>query len=48
MSGGMKALLLIGLVLYVIFPDPIPGPVDDLILCIVYAIMSHRPRIENA
>lgn len=38
-NNAMKAALLILLILYVISPvDAVPGPLDDLIFLIVYAM----------
>lgn len=43
MNSGLKILLLIALLLYVISPvDCVPGPVDDMILILVYAVMNRR------
>ena len=38
-------IALIVLLIYVISPvDAIPGPVDDTILCLLYAYMNYRNR----
>ncbi len=38
-NSAMKTVLLILLILYVLSPvDAVPGPVDDLILLIAYAM----------
>ena len=38
MSGTMKLILLVLLVIYVVSPvDLVPGPIDDAILCLMYA-----------
>jgi len=43
MNKNMKIIALIALLAYVISPmDAVPGPVDDMILCLVYAIMNYR------
>ncbi|MDO5138491.1 MAG: hypothetical protein Q4D71_08555 [Oscillospiraceae bacterium] len=43
MNSGLKILLLIALLMYVISPvDCVPGPVDDMILILVYAVMNRR------
>lgn len=43
MNGKIKILLLIALIFYCISPiDLVPGPIDDIILCIIYAISSRR------
>ena len=45
MDSKFKILVLIALILYVVSPiDALPGPIDDIILCIVYA-MSNRKNI---
>ncbi len=47
MDTKFKILLLVALVLYVLFPlDAVPGPIDDIILCIMYA-MANRKYIEG-
>lgn len=47
MDSRCKVLVLIALVLYVLSPvDLVPGPIDDMILCIVYAL-ANRNRIED-
>lgn len=46
MDNRFKVLLLVALIMYVVSPiDAVPGPIDDIILCIVYA-MSGRKNIE--
>jgi uncharacterized membrane protein YkvA (DUF1232 family) len=45
--GKFKILVLIALILYVISPvDAVPGPIDDIILCIVY-VMANRKCIDG-
>lgn len=47
MNSKFKILVLIALVLYVVSPvDALPGPIDDIILCIIYA-MTNRNYIEG-
>lgn len=47
MDNKFKILVLVALVLYVLAPaDLVPGPIDDVILCIVYA-MTNKKRIEE-
>lgn len=47
MDSKFKILVLVALILYVISPvDVVPGPIDDVILCIIYA-MANRNRIEG-
>ena len=39
----MKIIALIALLVYVISPvDLAPGPVDDMIMCLMYAIMNYK------
>ena len=45
-DNKFKILVLIALVLYTLGPDPIPGPIDDAILWIVY-MMSSKKSIEE-
>lgn len=46
MDSKFKILVLVALILYVVSPiDAVPGPIDDIILCIIYA-MSSRKNIE--
>ena len=43
MDGKFKFLLLVALIVYVISPvDLMPGPIDDIILCLAYIIVRHR------
>ena len=38
-----KLLTLIALIIYVISPiDAVPGPIDDIILCVAYAMVNRR------
>lgn len=38
-----KLLTLIALIIYVISPiDAVPGPIDDVILCVAYAMVNGR------
>ena len=47
MDGKFKFLLLVALILYVVSPvDLMPGPVDDIILCLAY-IIANRKRLNN-
>ncbi len=41
MHGVIKGMLLVLLIAYVVSPvDFCPGPIDDLIMCLVYAVSS--------
>ena len=43
MDKKMKIIALIALLAYVISPvDAIPGPVDDMIMCLLYAVMNYK------
>ena len=43
MDKKMKIIALIALLIYVISPvDLAPGPVDDMIMCLLYAIMNYK------
>ena len=43
MDKKMKIIALIALLIYVISPvDIAPGPVDDMIMCLLYAIMNYK------
>lgn len=43
MDGKFKFLLLVALILYVISPvDFVPGPIDDIILCLAYVVTRKR------
>lgn len=43
MNKNIKIIALIALLIYVISPmDAAPGPVDDMILCLVYALMNYK------
>lgn len=42
-KNPMNILVLIILLIYVISPvDALPGPVDDTLLCLLYAFMNYR------
>ena len=41
-KNTFKILALVALLAYVISPvDALPGPVDDIILCIMYTLMNY-------
>ena len=43
MDKKMKIIALIALLAYVISPlDLAPGPMDDMIMCLMYAIMNYK------
>lgn len=43
MDSKFKILVLIALILYVVSPvDAVPGPIDDIILCVVYAMVNKK------
>ena len=43
MDDKFKFLLLVALILYVISPvDLVPGPIDDIILCLAYVVTRKR------
>ena len=43
MDKKMKIIALIALLIYVISPvDLAPGPMDDMIMCLLYAIMNYK------
>ena len=45
MGERFKILVLIGLIIYVISPiDAVPGPIDDVILCVVYMLANRGSR----
>lgn len=47
MDTKFKIILLVALILYVISPmDAVPGPIDDIILCIMYAL-TNRKYVED-
>ena len=48
MDKKMKIIALIALLAYVISPvDLAPGPVDDMIMCLMYAIMNYKTISED-
>ena len=48
MDKRMKVIALIALLVYVISPvDIAPGPVDDMIMCLLYAIMNYKSIPED-
>lgn len=45
MDHKVKILLLIGLIIYVLSPiDVVPGPIDDALLCVAYAITMKKDK----
>ncbi len=49
MDGKFKFLLLVALILYVVSPvDLVPGPIDDIILCLAYVITRRRISARKA
>ena len=43
MDKKMKIIALAALLIYVISPvDIAPGPMDDMIMCLLYAIMNYK------
>ena len=49
MDGKFKFLLLVALILYVASPiDLVPGPIDDIILCLAYVVTRRRISAQNA
>ena len=43
MDKKMKIIALIALLAYVISPvDLAPGPMDDMVMCLLYAIMNYK------
>ena len=42
----IKVFLLVLLALYVALPDPIPGPIDDVILCLFYTLSARKQLPE--
>ena len=48
MDKKMKIIALIALLAYVISPvDLAPGPMDDMIMCLLYAIMKWDPFLRG-
>lgn len=48
MNKGLKIILFIALFVYVVSPvDIAPGPVDDMIMILVYAMASRRDWGSN-
>ena len=42
-NGFVSVMLLIFLIAYVVSPiDAVPGPIDDVILCLMYAASGRR------
>ncbi len=42
-NKNIKMIALIALLIYVVSPmDAVPGPIDDMILCLVYAMMNYK------
>lgn len=48
MSEKGKYIVSVLLILYVILPDPIPRPIDDIILCVLYALNAKDSSRNNA
>lgn len=48
MDSKFKIIVLVALVLYVLSPtDLVPGPIDDIILCILYALANNKKSLEG-
>ena len=48
-SNSLNIIALVVLLVYVVSPvDAVPGPVDDTILCLLYAYMNYRNKTGNA
>ena len=44
----LNVIALVVLLVYVVSPvDAVPGPVDDTILCLLYAYMNYRNKPGN-
>lgn len=49
MDKKMKIIALIALLAYVISPvDLAPGPMDDMFMCLLYAIMNYKSISNEA
>lgn len=47
MSGGVNKILLVLLIVYLVSPiDFFPGPIDDILLAVAYAVTSKQTRLE--
>lgn len=46
MENFAKGMLMVLIILYVISPDPLPGPIDDII--VIIAGLATRKRIGTA
>ena len=42
----MKKLIILGIIAYWLFPDFLPGPLDDIIITVI-GLMYNKNRIEN-
>jgi len=42
MDDGMKTLILVLVILYFVLPDPVPGPIDDVIVILCGAAARRR------
>ena len=42
MDGEMKTLLLVLVILYCVLPDPVPGPIDDVIIALCALAAGRR------
>ena len=46
-NNALSILLLVALILYVVSPvDAVPGPIDDVILLVMYGIANRRALNE--
>ncbi len=47
-NSGFSKLILVFLILYCLLPDPIPGPIDDILMIVGYYLYNNRvTRIEE-
>jgi hypothetical protein len=44
-NEAIKKVLLVIAILWIVLPDPIPGPIDDIVIIFVTALMNKRKSI---
>ncbi len=47
MNNSGKLLVLLFLILWIIAPDPIPGPIDDVIMAVIAVAESRGLKANN-
>lgn len=47
MNKWMKAVLAVLVLMYAVSPDPMPGPIDDLLIALIGWVVSSKLSAKN-